>query len=308
VRRPLALLLLLLLAAPAFAQDPPPLTVGVYAPRLVFADSLARTKMAEQIAGALQSATGRPMRGRGFVNGDEFFQQVAGGEVQFAVVDAQALAERGGLEPLAQGTSGGQAARPMVLVVRPSLGAARVADLQGRALANVNAGGRDAQFLHNFLLQGQIDAGFFEQAREVRDVHSALSLVRLGKADATFTYAGTEDGLPAAFTSRPVPLPVFVRAGAEVDAAVLSAVKGAIGAVRVEHPTLDGFGRFDAGAHGALRAALKGDLARPGTDPVIAPAAAALPPVPAFPEPIADVPVVLPAPALPLPAPPPDEF
>ncbi len=306
MRRLLALLLLL--AAPARAQDAPPITVGVYAPRLVFTDSLARTKMAEQIAGALQSATGRPMRGRGFATGEEFFHQVAGGEVQFAVVDAQVLAERGDLDPLAQGLSGGQAAKPMVLVVRASLGAARIADLQGRELASVNAGGRDAQFLGNFLLQGQIDAGFFKQAREVRDAQSALSLVRLGKADGTFTYAGTEGDLPAAFTSRPVPLPVFVRTRDDVDPAVLAAVKGAIAGVRVEHPSLDGFGRYDGGAHGALRGALKAELARPGTAPVIASSGATLPPVPAFPEPIADVPVVLPAPALPLPAPPPDEF
>jgi hypothetical protein len=247
------------------------------------------------------------MRGRGFASGDEFRAQVGAGEVHFAVVDAQLLAERGDLDPVAQMTSGGQAARPMVLVVSPSLGAARVGDLQGKELARVNAGARDAQFVSNFLLQGQVDPEYFKGSKEVRDAGSALSLVRLGKADATFTYAGTEGGLPAVFTSRSVPLPVFVRTAA-VEGGVAGAVRGAIASVRVDHPIADGFAAFNAGAHAALRKALEAPLAKPGTAPVIAPAAGALPPVAALPEKPGDLPLALPPPPLPRPAQPPDEL
>jgi hypothetical protein len=198
----------------------------------------------------------------------------------------------------------------MVLVASPALKAARVGDLQGKELASVNVGGRDAQFQSNFLLQGQVDPAYFKRTKVVRDAHSALSLVQLGKADAAFTFQGSEEGLPAVFVSRPVPLPVFVQARAGVDVAVVAAVQSALAGVKVEHPTLDGFAAFGAGTHGALRTALKEELQRPGTDPVLAPPGGAPPPVPAFPTPAADLPPALPPPAagfVPA-APPPDEL
>lgn len=282
----LASILSILLALPAAAQQPDDpggggaaaeLVVGVYAPRIYFENSPALNRYAEAIARGLQEATGVPMRGRGFVGAGELEAQVEAGQVHFAVVDPQYQQARG-FKPLAQATAGGAAARPMVLVVAPGVEGDSIAALKGRKLARVKVGSQDAQFVTNYLLQGQVGGDYFKLGQTPRDVQGALSLVRLGKADAAFTYADATAGLRVVFTSRPVPLPVFVQTARGLDEALAGKVRGAIGGVRASNGVTDGFGPYQA--NGPFERALKGGLERPGVEPVVANAKSSPPPVP----------------------------
>lgn len=249
-----------------------PLTVGVYAPLMYFPNSLARSQYAQAFAERLGRVTGREFRGRAFATEGEFQNQIKAGQVHFALVDAQHQIERG-FAPIAQGVAGGRPARSMVLVAR---GAQSVADLEGKRLARVRLGRGDRGFVFNFLLQNQVDPDFFADDRATRDVQGALSLVKLGKADAAFAYEGAADGI---FRSRPVPLPVFVRTG-DVAPDALAAVKSGVLGLNLDGP-VQGFSGFNAELLRPLAAALKSAPRGPGNRPVFARTEAALPAVPA---------------------------
>lgn len=273
----LALLTTLTPPRPANAQaDLPvvePLTIGVYAPLMYFPNSLARSQYAQAFAERLGRVTGRTFRGRAFATEGEFQNQIKAGQVHFALVDAQHQIERG-FTPLAQGVAGGRPARSMVLVAR---GASSVADLEGKHLARVRLGRGDRGFVFNYLLQNQVDPDFFaDDQRAARDVQGALSLVKLGKADAAFAYEGAQDGI---FRSRPVPLPVFVRTG-DVAPDALAAVKSGVLGVNLDGP-VQGFSGFSSDLLRPLAAALKSTPRGPGNRPVFARTEAALPAVPA---------------------------
>lgn len=276
--RALALFAALLVAGPAAAQGPDApadetLVVGVYAPNMYFANSLERSQYADQLAAGLGRITGRTFRGRGFSTQGEFDNQVAAGQVHFALIDAQHQLERG-YEALAQGTANGQPTRPMVLVAASG---GSVADLQGKRLARVQLGRGDEAFIVNHLLQSQVDPDFFGEARTVRDVQGALSLVKLGKADAAFAYKGIEPGI---FESRPVPLPVFVRT-AEVPSAVEQKVRQAVLGLAVPSKVVQGFSAYRADIHKGLQAALRSKPHGPVNKPVLSRGGDDLPPVPA---------------------------
>jgi hypothetical protein len=252
--------------APAAAQDagagPPALVVGVYTPRIYFPDSLARGRFAEQLASALEARLGQPVRGRGIAAAGEFGRQLADGALDFAVVDAQVHIERGGLRPLAQATKGGEARRPMVLVVGGGVKGRNIGELQGRTLAGVKTGGRDDRFVVNYLLQRQVDSDYFKSGRSARDAQGALSLVKLGRADAAFTFADSTAGLTPVFRSRPAPLPVFVQARAGLDGGLVDRVRDAVVGLSVSTPAFDAFTGYAADSHKGLRAALASDTRR----------------------------------------------
>ncbi len=248
-------------AAAQTADDGQTLVVGVYAPHMYFANSIARSEYAEQLAAGLGRVTGLSFRGRGFSTQGEFANQVAAGQLHFALVDAQHQIERG-YEALAQGTFNGRPTLPMVLVAGSG---SSVADLAGKGLARVKLGRGDEGFIVNFLLQNQVEPDFFGQARTVRDVQGALSLVKLGKADGAFVYKGIAPGI---FTSRPVPLPVFVRT-ATVPAGVEQKVRQAVLGLTVPSRVVRGFSAYRADIHKGLRGALRAKPRGPGNRPVL---------------------------------------
>ncbi|MEZ4467850.1 MAG: PhnD/SsuA/transferrin family substrate-binding protein [bacterium] len=301
----------LLTAAPVAAQPeeaaaPAGYVVGVYAPRVYFPNSLARTSYANDVAARLTASTGISFSGRGFATRGDFDRQIQEGQVHFAVVEAQLQAERG-FTALAQGTTGGATSRAMVLVTSEGTGPG-IGALKGRTLALVAVGGRDKSFVMNHLLQGQVPGDWFKTTT-ARDVQSALGLVKLGKADAAFTFTGNTDGLAVSFQSRPAPLPVFVQTAKELDADVVSKVRQAITGVSARNSVFDGFGALDGAALGRLKRDLDGGPRAPGNEPVFAAARSALPPVP---DQMERGPVVLPtpdpAPLMGIPAPPADAF
>ena len=297
---------LVLLPAIALAQSPgdsdeTPLVVGVYAPHMYFSNSIQRSQYADQLANGLGRVTGLAFRGRGFSTQGEFDNQVTAGQLHFAVVDAQHQLERG-YAPLAQGTANGRPTRPMVLVAGSG---SSVADLAGKQLARVKLGRGDEGFIVNFLLQNQVDPDFFGKARTVRDVQGALSLVKLGKADGAFAYQGIAPGI---FTSRPVPLPVFVRTGS-VPAGVEQRVKQAVLGITVPSKVVQGFSAYRADIHKGLRGALRASPRGPGNRPVLSRGGLDLPRVSAGLV-VGDSPPVLPPVAAELPTydPPPDQY
>ena len=315
--RHIAAIILILFAFSASAQEEPApeaapegadgtLVVGVFAPRLYFQNSLARTSYAHEVAARLSARTGLAISGRGFATRADFDGQVQKGRVQFAVVEAQLQAERG-FVALGQGSAGGTRGRPMVLVVNPGAPAA-IGGLKGRTLALVAVGSKDKAFVMNHLLQGQVPGDWFKTT-PARDVQSALGLVKLGKADAAFTFAGSTEGLPVAFQSRPVPLPVFVQTDKTLAPDVVEKVKGALAAADAPNGVFDGFGALDAPALQRLGNDLDGGARSPETDPLFASPRSALPPVPEFLD-RGLVPVAHPDPAagMGLPPPPPDAF
>lgn len=270
------------LSAPVFAQPEAerPLVVGVYAPRAYFANSPARTRQAEAIAQLLQRATGIPMKGRGFTSRGELRAKIASGDLQFAVVEAQFQVESG-LPALAQARSKGKPTRAMALVVAPSLSGRSVSELRGKRLAKVSVGNGDMQVVHNLFLSGEIAGTFFGKARTARDVQGALSLVRLGKADAAFSFAGLTGGLPEVLRTQAVPLPVFVQTDPSLPPETVRKVKAALRGARLPAGgAYDAFGVDVPSSRNALRAALKKGVSGPAGTPRLAPSSAALPSVP----------------------------
>lgn len=264
--------------APTYAQDAPAqIVVGVYAPQVLFASALARTTFAQQIAGQLSSKTGVTVVGRGFATQGDFDQQVKQGRVQFAVIGAQLQARRS-YPAFAQGQAGGKASRPMVLATS---GAATIGALKGKTLAGVSKAGRG--FIMNYLLQGQVPPDYFK-FKPARDVQAALGMVKLGRAGGAFTFLGNAGGLKTAFISRGVPLPMFVQTDKAVSAGLASRVRSAIGGVTVSNGVFTTFGAVDGKALRAMSGAMRAAPRAPGTPPVLAPARAALPPIPEFME------------------------
>ena len=265
-------------ATPAHAQDAPAqIVVGVYAPQVLFASALARTTFAQDIARQLSSKVGVPIVGRGFATRGDFDQQVKQGRVQFAVIGAQLQARRG-YPAFAQGQAGGKASRPMVLATN---GPATIGALKGKTLAGVSKAERG--FVMNYLLQGQVPPDYFK-FKPARDVQAALGMVKLGRAGGAFTFLGNAGGLKTAFISRGAPLPVFVQTDKAVGADVAGRVRSAIGGVTVSNGVFTRFGAVNSKQLRAIATAMSAAPRAPGTPPVLAPARAALPPVPEFME------------------------
>ncbi|MFN3202034.1 MAG: PhnD/SsuA/transferrin family substrate-binding protein [Bradymonadia bacterium] len=298
------------LPTPTFAQSPDTsLVLGVYAPRLRFANSLARSNFANQVAQGLSTRLGRPVKGRGFARKSEFVQQVKSGAVQIAVVGAQTHVEHPQWAPIAQGTRKGKPAAPMVLL--SARGGSGVAALSGGPLAEIAVGRKDAWFRTQFLLQGLVPSSHFGKGRVARDAQGALSLVKLGKAQGAFVYQHDAQGGSIALTTRPVMYPVLVITG-EVDDALRGELKQAARSITLgsEGP-LSAFATYNAGLFAALKLALNGSLDRsqkleplwlaPGDPPSQ---------IPAWPGALGDLPAKTPAPAagFATPTPPPELF
>ncbi len=303
--RGIALLLVFGVAQAQEAAPPveaPPLVLGVYAPLVFFPNSSARNQYAAEVAQALQGVTGISMRGRGFSKG------FRGSDVDFAIVDAPYLATAGSTA-LAQATWKGKARRSMVLVVGGKVEGDNIGALKGIALANPPVP-KSAAFVANYLLQRQVDPLYFATARrKPADVQGALSLVRLGRADATFTYEGSEAGLRRVFLSRPVPLPVFVQVRNGLPAEVVAKVRSAVTKVRVPNGLFDAFSAFPSKVHAPLRRALRSGTGRTPPGPVVVSSRGRPPSPPAFLD-VGEPAVVMPAVAgdLQVPDPPADVF
>lgn len=192
----LAALALLALCATAAAA---PLRVGVFAPATPFESTSARLDFANRLARHLG---GDGSVGRVFARASDFAAALRKGEIDLAVADAGYLAATGGsYAVLAVAVRAGETSSGWDLVARGTIDSVR--ELQGKTVLAPSVGGREAAFVHEAMLGGELPPDFF-RVEASPDVLSALAALGIGKADAAVVPSGL--ALPAG-TNRVVALP-----------------------------------------------------------------------------------------------------
>ena len=193
-RLALALVLVLALAVGAHADA---VTVGLFAPTAPFPSTSARVDLATRLGEHVGKALGQTGSGKVFARGSDFTAAVRKGEVSVALVDAAFLAVSGGgnYTVIASAVRGGETAHGWQIVAR---GTTKLSGLQGKRVLVPGIGGREADFVLNGLLGGEVAKDFFAKIEPAPDTVSALAALGLGKADAAVVPVGVE--LPAGAT------------------------------------------------------------------------------------------------------------
>lgn len=252
--------LLLAWSAPARADGR--ITVGLYAPSAPFDSPSDRLQYVTRLADHLEPAAGgAEVIGRVFARASDFVAALKRGELQFAVVDGPYAAALGlPYRALAATTRDGAAESPWSLVA--GAGVNGVSDLRGRTLAVARTGAREAAFVSNVLLEGEVDAGYFGALTLTPDSLSAVTLVKLGRADAALVPDGVAiaDGVRMIGRTRPVSWPMFVALPGATEATITAF------ATRVSSfgdGALPGMAAVTRTDYGALRAAFRRAPKRP---------------------------------------------
>lgn len=169
------------------------LTVGLFAPTAPFPSTPARLELATKLGTALGAALGQTGVGKVFARAGDFQTAVKKGDVTVALVDAAYLASAGGAYTvIAEATRGGESVHGWQLVAR---NVDKIAALRGKRVLVPNIGGREADFLLNVLLGGEVGKDYFGKLEAAPDTASALAAIGLGKADAAVVPASVD--LPA---------------------------------------------------------------------------------------------------------------
>lgn len=233
--------------APRAAAAEDTITVGIYAPSAPFDGPVQRLDYVSGLATHIAERVGAKRGvGRAYASATDFAAAVRRGDIQYAVIDAPYSAARGNpYKILATATRSGDAVTDWMLVTTGSAGSVR--DLKGKVIALPKIGAKNTQFLTNVLLDGEIESGFFKDLVFAPDALSAVTSVKLGRADAAFVPAGVDlpSGVRRVFTVRGLPWPVLVAlpgSDAGSHAAVASAAASYSGPV---------FSGFSAGEHGS---------------------------------------------------------
>jgi len=168
-------------------------TVGLFAPTAPFPSTSARVELATKLGEHVGKALGQTGSGKVFARGADFAAAVRKGEVAVALVDAAYLAVAGGnYTVIASAVRGGDTASGWQLVAR---GTDKLAGLKGKRVLVPGIGGREADFVLNALLGGEVPKDYFAKIETAPDTVSAIAALGLGKADAAVVPAGVE--LPA---------------------------------------------------------------------------------------------------------------
>jgi len=183
-----ALVVVLLLASSVAHADT--VTVGLFAPTAPFPSTSARVELATRLGEHVGKALGQTGSGKVFARGGDFAAAVRKGEVSVALVDAAYLAVAGGnYAVIAAAVRGGDTTSSWQLVAR---GTDKLAGLKGKRVLVPGIGGREADFVLNALLAGEVPKDFFAKIETAPDTVSALAALGLGKADAAVVPAGVE--------------------------------------------------------------------------------------------------------------------
>lgn len=172
-----------LAGVPGAAAHPAPITVGLFAPSAPFPSTAARVELANQLGAWLGRALGAPGAGRVYARAADFAAAVKRGEITLALVDPAYLASVTGSYTLIAASLNAEAkvGRAWRLVARAG---ADLPDLQGQRVLVPSLGGREADFVFNVLLGGDVGRDFFAKIEAAPDTASALAALGLGKADA----------------------------------------------------------------------------------------------------------------------------
>jgi ABC-type amino acid transport substrate-binding protein len=191
----------LMLALTAGVAAAEPLRVGLFAPATPFEGTGARLDFATKLAKHLG---GPDAVGRVYGKASDFASALRKGDIDLAVADTTYLAATGGAYAvLAVAVRGGDTRTGWDLVARGAVD--NVLALQGKTVLSPPVGGREAAFVGEALLGGELPAGFFK-VESSPDVLSAIAALGIGKADAAVVPSGL--ALPAG-TNRVVSLPAI---------------------------------------------------------------------------------------------------
>jgi ABC-type amino acid transport substrate-binding protein len=256
------LALLLAVCLPSLASAQQKITIAIFAPNAPFDSGADRFAFVTRLAQQVTSAAGVPAEGKAFARAGDLETAIKNKQVDFAVVDGVYLAERGvPYQVLATATSGGETAPHWSLF---SSTAASVQELQGKKLSVANSGPRDAQFIENALLDGELQiAKFFSGRAGSPDISSAVAAVSLKKADAVFAPDGQGKGLKKIFDAGRVPNPAFCEVASGLAADLVAKVKSAVLSHGAAGPALDGWRAGGGEPYRALAARMGGRSRRP---------------------------------------------
>ncbi len=214
--------LLALSTAARAQQGEQQLTVAMYAPAAPFADSSARLAYMQGLAKAIQQKLNVPTSGKIYVR----LADLMASKPDFAIIDGQCLAARSPGPILAAAVSGGDVNQPWALFAR---GNESLASLKGKKLVYVHTGCRDAEFLDNAMLDGELKTqSYFGAVIEKPDLGGALATVRDYKAaEAVFAPTAQARGLSKVYDAGQVPNAGFVALRAFPNA-TMEAVRDAV--------------------------------------------------------------------------------
>ena len=242
-------------------------TIAIFAPNAPFEDSAKRFAYAQALAEHVSKVASVQATAKSFAKAGDFEAAVKKGAVDFAIVDAVYLAERGigSFKVVATATIGGQTTQAWRLYAGTGVGANSPSQLSGKRLAYASAGSsKDTAFLENALFDGVVPiAKFFGKRETAPDVASAVSTVSLGKADAVFAPEGRGKGLKAVGDALArIPLPAFCVTNSWLSQSVINAVTSAINGFSLGG-TFDGWKSSGAGAYEELARRMAPKVKRP---------------------------------------------
>ena len=216
-----ALILLLLLATPAFAQ-PTRISVGIYAPSIEFGSSSARVAYVQALAKAIEQNTGLAVDAQSYAN----LAALKKDNVDFAIIDGRCYATNLGWRLLATATIGGATSRPYALYAS---GASNMQGLRGKKLAYIGSGCNDAGFIDNAMLDSEVAPNFFAARIGKPDLSAAIAEVANTRtAHAVFAPVGSAKNLTKLFDTGSVPNPAFVAIGAKLPQATVDKIAAAV--------------------------------------------------------------------------------
>lgn len=256
--------------AAADETDGQPLVLAFYAPTSPLPSADARFALVDKLAQKL-TAAGVPAQGKVFARAADLEAAIKRGQVDLAVLDALWVADRGmGYPVLAVATSGGEAQLRWGLYTH--LPAGNILDMQNKALAWVSPTGtgttreKDAAYVANVLLYGELKATYFSLRPSAPDLSAAVSEVALRRADCVFAPEQAVQGKSLrkvydAGEGGRITNPVLVQISAKVPDATIQTVKRVVAGYTTTG-VLDGWKTAGADAVRALRNRLRGRAER----------------------------------------------
>ena len=182
----LAIALMCLAAVPARAET---ITVGVFAPAAPFPTTAARVELASRLGEHLGKALRGTGVGRVYARAGDYAAALKKAEVTVALVDPAYLASTSGYTVIATSLRGGSLDQGWQLVGKGKLA---FADLRGKRIQVPSNGGREAAFVLEVLLGGNVSRDYFAKVDVAPDTASALAALGLGKTEVVAVPAGIE--------------------------------------------------------------------------------------------------------------------
>jgi len=261
----LALGLTALVSPPARGQEAKgELVLALYAPTAPLPSADARFSFVDKIARYLQSV-GVSVVPKVFARAADLETAIKRGQVDLAILDAFYAADRGANYPvIAVATAAGEPYQRWGLYTHLQSGS--ILDMSGKRLAWVSpAGTREAAYINNVLLYGELKVGqFFQMGSPTPDIGAAVSDVVLRRADCVFAPEQAVQGKSLrrvydAGEAGRIPNPALVQVQARLSSDTISNIKRSIVSFNTTG-VLDGWrtGTNSGDAYRQLRQRLRG--------------------------------------------------